>query len=175
MHTHAQTHPRDPNVIRIPIVPGCDPRQAYGDLTVKGIRGIILESFGVGNMPDLPQQGWMPWLRSQRKKGLMVYLGSQCLTGPMHPELYKAGSVAIEMGMRWGVVWFTNASRVHVFCMYALYCMQSPLLCHQSCTTVIHIGCASGPRMTVESAVVKMMQCLAYPDIPLGVPIAGEM
>ncbi len=27
---------------------------------------------GVGNMPDLPQQGWLPWLKSQRKKGLQV-------------------------------------------------------------------------------------------------------
>ena len=27
---------------------------------------------GVGNMPDLPQQGWLPWLRQQRKKGLQV-------------------------------------------------------------------------------------------------------
>jgi len=28
---------------------------------------------GVGNMPDLPQQGWLPWLKSQRKKGLQVH------------------------------------------------------------------------------------------------------
>lgn len=128
-------HPsvRDSNVMRIPIVPGCDPRQAYGDLVGRGVRGVVLESFGVGNMPDLPQQGWLPFLRQQRKKGLCVYLASQCLTGPMHPELYKAGSVAIDM------------------------------------------GCTAGPRMTAESAVVKMMHCLAYPDIPLGMPIAGEM
>lgn len=29
---------------------------------------------GVGNMPDRPQQGWLPWLRQQRKKGLQVSL-----------------------------------------------------------------------------------------------------
>jgi L-asparaginase/Glu-tRNA(Gln) amidotransferase subunit D len=62
----------DTRVIRIPIVPGCDPRTAYGDLAARGVRGVVLEAFGVGNMPDMPQQGWLPWLRQQRKKGLMV-------------------------------------------------------------------------------------------------------
>jgi len=54
---------------------------AYGDLYGRGVRGIVLEAFGLGNMPDLPTMGWMPWLRSQRKKGMAVYLASQCLNG----------------------------------------------------------------------------------------------
>ena len=40
----------NPNVLRIPIVPGCEPEKAYGDLYARGIRGIVLEAFGVGNM-----------------------------------------------------------------------------------------------------------------------------
>ena len=31
------------------------------------------------------------------------------------------------------------------------------------------------PQMSPECAIVKMMFCLAFPEIPLGVPIAGEM
>ena len=37
------------------------------------------------------------------------------------------------------------------------------------------MGVEAGPHMTAECAVVKMMFCLAHPDIPLGVPIAGEL
>lgn len=66
-----------------------------------------------------------PWLQ--------VYLASQCHLGPLHPELYKAGAMALEMGMD------------------------------------------GGPQMTPECAVVKMMLCLKHPDIPLGVPLAGEL
>ena len=62
----------NPNVIRIPIVPGSDPRKAYGDLWGRGVRGVVLESFGVGNMPDTAEHGWLPWLKVQRKKGLQV-------------------------------------------------------------------------------------------------------
>ena len=122
----------EPAVLRVPIVPGCDPRAAYGDLCERGVKGIVLETFGVGNMPDLPVHGWIPWLRAQRKKGLQVYLASQCGAGSLHPELYRSGSVALELGVQ------------------------------------------AGPQMTPECAVVKMMLCLAHPDIPLGQPIAGE-
>ncbi|GMH34131.1 hypothetical protein BSKO_01965 [Bryopsis sp. KO-2023] len=129
----------DPRVIRIPIVPGSNPELAYGDLVSRGVRGVVLETFGVGNMPDTEEDGWMTWLRNQRgenpeeNQGLQIYLGSQCTNGPLHPELYKSGSLALQLGVE------------------------------------------SGPQMTPECAVVKMMMCLCYPDIPLGVPLAGEM
>lgn len=123
----------DPAVMRLPIVPGADPRVMYGDLVQRGVKGVVLEAFGVGNMPDLPQQGWLPWLRQQRKKGLQVYLSSQCTVGTLNPELYRSGQVALSMGVE------------------------------------------AGPRMTPECAVVKMMQCLRYPALPLTVPLCGEM
>jgi L-asparaginase/Glu-tRNA(Gln) amidotransferase subunit D len=64
---------------------------------------------------------------------LQVYLASQCHLGPLKPELYKSGALALEMGVE------------------------------------------AGPQMTPECAVVKMMLCLAYPDLSLGQPLAGEL
>jgi hypothetical protein len=29
----------------------------------RGVKGVVLEAFGVGNMPDSVSQGWLPWLR----------------------------------------------------------------------------------------------------------------
>ncbi|KAL4445421.1 hypothetical protein ABPG77_011246 [Micractinium sp. CCAP 211/92] len=123
----------DPRVIRVPIIPGSDPRAMYGDVAARGVKGLVLESFGVGNMPDRPDSGWLPWLREQRRKGVLVYLSSQCAVGPLHPELYKSGSVALKLGVE------------------------------------------SGPQMTPECATVKLMLCLAYRDLPLGMPLAGEL
>jgi L-asparaginase/Glu-tRNA(Gln) amidotransferase subunit D len=39
----------------------------------------------------------------------------------------------------------------------------------------MEMGVEAGPQMTPECAVVKMMLCLAYRDIPLTVPLAGEL
>lgn len=44
----------------------------HSDLMGRGVRGVVLEAFGVGNMPDSVTQGWLPWLRDQTKKGLKV-------------------------------------------------------------------------------------------------------
>ena len=123
----------EPSVIRLPIVPGCDPKKAYGDLYARGVRGIVLEAFGVGNMPWTKATGWIPWLRSQRKQGMVIYLTSQCESGGLHPELYRTGSLALELGAE------------------------------------------SGPMMTPECAVVKLMLCLAHPNLPPSQPIAGEL
>ncbi|PXF44349.1 L-asparaginase 1 [Gracilariopsis chorda] len=122
----------DPNVIRIPVVPGANPKQAYGDLVARGVRGAVIESFGVGNVPDHRSAGWMGWLRSQQKLGLKIYLSTQCATGPLNPNLYNSSAAGA-------------------------------------------LGATSTKRMTTETAVVKMMLCLAHPDLHLSYPLAGEL
>lgn len=122
----------DPNVIRIPVVPGANPKQAYGDLVARGVKGAVIESFGVGNVPDHRSAGWMGWLRCQQKLGLKIYLSTQCATGPLNPNLYNSSAAGA-------------------------------------------LGATSTKRMTTETAVVKMMLCLAHPDLHLSYPLAGEL
>ncbi|MEW5300639.1 MAG: hypothetical protein WDW36_003554 [Sanguina aurantia] len=118
----------EPNVIRIPVVPGSHPAVSYGDLVGRGVKGVVLEAFGVGNLPDGIEGGWLPWLREQTSAGLKVYLSSQCSQGPLRPGVYQAGELA-----------------------------------------------EAGPHMTPECAVVKMMWCLSHTDMPMGIPLAGEL
>jgi L-asparaginase len=124
----------DSKVIRCAVIPGSDPRIAYGDLASRGVKGVILEVFGVGNMPSTAESGWLQWLKQQRENGIQIYLRSQSTLGPLKPEAYQSGSLALKLGVE------------------------------------------AGPQMTVETAAVKMMLCLEYPDLPLGwPPLAGEM
>lgn len=87
------------NVIRVPVVPGSDPRVCYGDLVGRGVRGIVLEAFGVGNTPDTFDAGWLPWLREQRARGLSVHMTTQCRGGSLQPMLYRSGMAMTEMGI----------------------------------------------------------------------------
>lgn len=62
--------------VRDKFTPACWSRQTLVQLSVCVWPVVMHESAwhaGVGNMPDLPQQGWLPWLKSQRKKGLQVH------------------------------------------------------------------------------------------------------
>jgi L-asparaginase/Glu-tRNA(Gln) amidotransferase subunit D len=126
----------EPRVMRVPVVPGLDPRIAYGpggDVAARGVHGVVLEAFGVGNIPDREEQGWVKFLRELSDAGVLVCLSSQCSRGPLRPDAYAAGVTALAL------------ERVY-----------------------------TGPHSS-EAAVVKTMLCCAYPDLPLGVPLAGEV
>ena len=100
-HHRAAYTPRfelDTSVVRVPVIPGVDPYVAYGDLAGRGVKGIIVETFGVGNMPNHPTSKFLEWLEVQADSGVRVYLTSQCASGDMRPELYKSGSVALRLG-----------------------------------------------------------------------------
>lgn len=111
----------DPRVIRIPVVPGSDPRTAYGDLYGRGVRGVVLEAFGVGNLPDQSGDGWLPWLKDQTAKGLQVCLASQCVTGPLQPALYRAGQLAAQMGVEAGPSMTPECAAVKL-----MFCLRHP-------------------------------------------------
>lgn len=50
----------DPAVIRLPIIPGSDPRTAYGDLVARGVKGVVLEAFGKSKNPQQVTAGKLP-------------------------------------------------------------------------------------------------------------------
>lgn len=121
-----------PHVMRVPVVPGLDPRVAYGDVAARGVRGVVLEVFGVGNCDDREDAGWLPWLREMRALGVLFLLTSQCEQGYLAPQSYRSGTAAMML------------------------------------------GAASSKLMTPEAATVKLMFCLANPDVSLHDSIAGE-
>jgi L-asparaginase/Glu-tRNA(Gln) amidotransferase subunit D len=93
----------EPAVARIPVVPGCDPRVAFGDCASRGLKGIVLETFGLGNAPDDPASGWLPWIEAQRAAGLAVWIASQCSSGgDLRPDLYRSGALALAAGAEAG-------------------------------------------------------------------------
>jgi len=90
------------SVVRMPVVPGLDPRLAYGqgaEVAARGVRGVVLEAFGVGNLPDGPDggRGWRPFLEQLTGAGVLVCLISQCARGPLRPDAYAAGVAALAL------------------------------------------------------------------------------
>ncbi len=46
---------------------------------------------------------------------------------------------------------------------------------YRSGAIAMQMGVQAGPLMTPECAVVKMMLCLSYPNIPMTISLAGEL
>jgi L-asparaginase len=105
-------------VMRVPIVPGLDPRLAYGDIAERGVRGVVLEVFGVGNCDDREDSGWLPWLREMRERGVLFFLTSQCEQGYLSPQSYRSGSAAMMLGAASSKLMTPEAATVKLmFCL----------------------------------------------------------
>lgn len=88
----------DPAVAHIPAVPGADPRAVYGDMAARGVRGVVIGAFGVGNLPDAEADGWAPFIEGLTAAGVRVLLSSQCAAGDLRPDLYRSGAAALGAG-----------------------------------------------------------------------------
>jgi L-asparaginase len=118
-----------PLVMRIPVVPGLDPYLAYGSIAERGIRGVVLEVFGVGNCDDRESAGWLPWLRDMRSAGIQFFLTSQCEQGYLAPQNYRSGTAAMMLGAESSSLMTPEAATVKLmhFLAYPLDCLKEPL------------------------------------------------
>jgi len=91
----------------IPINPGITPEQLERDLKTEGLEGVILMTYGTGNMPTSPQ-----FIRILKEavegvdgysKPLIILNVTQCLEGMVEMGLYEASSGLLEAGVSSGL------------------------------------------------------------------------
>lgn len=85
------------NVAVIRIVPGMNP-SIIDSIVDSGIEGLILESFGPGNIPN-KETSLLPSITAACKKGIPVLIATQCIYGTTRMYLYEVGQRAIELGV----------------------------------------------------------------------------
>ncbi|EED17732.1 lysophospholipase, putative [Talaromyces stipitatus ATCC 10500] len=88
------------NVACLRIFPGIKPEMVDAVLQLKGLRGLILETFGAGNAPGGRDNAMTNVLASAIQRGIVIINITQCLTGHVSPvyapgmTLFRAGVVA---------------------------------------------------------------------------------
>ena len=83
----------NPHVVILKIFPGISKEIVKSILEVDGLKGVVLESFGSGNVPDFP---WFAKLMAEAtKKGIIIVNVSQCAGGKVQMGLYKT-SIEIQ-------------------------------------------------------------------------------
>lgn len=87
----------DDNVIVLKLFPGLNPRYFESVLNLPHIKGIVLESFGSGNMPTFP---WLlDSIRSATDSGTILMNVSQCPGGKVQMGVYETSIALIEAGV----------------------------------------------------------------------------
>jgi L-asparaginase len=97
--TFACTTELEPRIGIIKLFPGASPELLRLYLR-QGYRGLIIEGFGAGGVPNSDELGWMPLLEEALRRGVRIICASQCLYDGVHLDTYPMGVLAQRLGAR---------------------------------------------------------------------------
>ncbi|RJE75391.1 L-asparaginase 1 [Reichenbachiella sp. MSK19-1] len=87
----------DPNVVVLKIFPGITQEVVKSILNIKGLRGVVIESYGSGNMMTWE---WMSnLLRDAVARGIFLYNVSQCMGGSVVQGRYETSKMLDDIGV----------------------------------------------------------------------------
>lgn len=98
----------DTNIAILKIFPGITPAVVDGILSIKGLRAVILETFGSGNAPTAPW--FLDRVRHAVEQGVVVLNVTQCHAGSVDMEKYETGILLKKIGVKSGYDITTEAA-----------------------------------------------------------------
>jgi L-asparaginase len=85
----------NPDIFVCRLTPGIDPSDPEFLLQNNRIKGIIIEAFGTGNIPD----NFNSFFKKANKEKIPVIVTSQCLHGMTRMQSYAVGKKALDLGV----------------------------------------------------------------------------
>lgn len=93
----------------LPIYPGIPAEVAYGVCHTPGIKGLIIKSYGVGNLPD-QNQALMDAIKTSAEQGSFIINISQCVQAEVYQGHYACSSYLNDIGVISGADMTTEAA-----------------------------------------------------------------
>ena len=87
----------DTHIMILKLFPGIHPQKAEEFLHIDGLKGVIMETFGTGNVPT--DHRFLNVLGEAIKRGILIYNVSQCKAGSVAQGLYKTSLALESMGV----------------------------------------------------------------------------
>lgn len=87
----------DPNILVMWLYPGITEDVVKAQLATKGIKAVVLRTFGAGNAPT--EQWFLNAISDAVKSGLIIYNVTQCLNGGAESKRYYTGDMLTNAGV----------------------------------------------------------------------------
>ncbi len=87
----------DANVVVLKLFPSISPVVIQSVLSITGLRGVVLESYGSGNAPT--EQWFIDELKRAINKGVIMFNVSQCMAGKVIHGRYATSKMLQEIGV----------------------------------------------------------------------------
>jgi L-asparaginase len=98
----------DENVIILKLFPGITEKVVRNILEIKGLRGVVLETFGSGNAPTV--DWFLKLMKEFIEKGIIIFNVSQCNGGRVTQGRYQTSQYLQEIGVVSGADMTTEAA-----------------------------------------------------------------
>jgi L-asparaginase len=98
----------DDHIAILKLFPGIRPENVNAVIGIKGLKALVLETFGAGNGPDA--HWFVDAIAAIIKKGVLVLNVTQCNLGNVEMGRYKTGKVLLNVGVISGFDMTTEAA-----------------------------------------------------------------
>ena len=98
----------DENVVILKLFPGITEKVIRNILEIKGLRGVVLETFGSGNAPTI--DWFLQLMKEFVEKGIVIFNVSQCNGGRVTQGRYQTSQYLQEIGVVSGADMTTEAA-----------------------------------------------------------------
>ncbi|GBU06870.1 cytoplasmic L-asparaginase 1 [Bacteroidales bacterium] len=87
----------DPNVMIMKIFPGISEKVLHAVISIEGLKGIVLETYGAGNAPN---HAWfIDLIKAAVARGIVILNVTQCASGTVEMHRYQTGQILLDAGV----------------------------------------------------------------------------
>ncbi len=85
------------DIATLKIFPGITPKVVKAILSIEGLRGVVIESYGAGNA--LTERWFVELLEAAIRRGVIIVNVTQCAAGSVDMSLYETGRELLSVGV----------------------------------------------------------------------------